>query len=202
MSPLTQLTIERKRNMLVVGFRSSKIKDETHIATVVRELFEIHDLAASCKGRILLNFRGVECVSSAMIGKIVLLKKKTQTSKMSLGICNLAPEIMRIFQRTSLDRLFSIVDYQEDAEDDDEGLQAFGCRRQGDPFRFAPELFQARSDVIMQLSSQGFDWLSHYSSVDLLHDSYGIEVGGIHRQEDASAILKILIGMFPDWKPG
>ena len=48
----------------------------------------------------------------------------------------------------------------------------------------------------------GFDWLSHYSSVDPLHDVYGIEVCGIHEQEDAIQILGLLAGMFPSWKPG
>jgi hypothetical protein len=130
---------------------------------------------------------------------------------------------MRVFQLTRLNRVFSIVDYEEDDEDDEEGLQAFGCRRptggnfagaqrglgrsresegERDGFRFAPELFQVRTDVIAELTNRGFDWLSHYSSVDPMHDVYGIEVCGIHRQEDASAILSILIGMFPHWRPG
>jgi len=71
-----------------------------------------------------------------------------------------------------------------------------------DAFRFAPELFEIRTDVIAKLSDRGFDWLSHYSAVDPIHDSYGIEVCGIHNREDAVAIQKILIGLFPKWRPG
>ena len=37
-----------------------------------------------------------------------------------------------------------------------------------DTFRFAPELFEHRNDVIAALAEAGFDWLSHYSSVDPL----------------------------------
>lgn len=71
-----------------------------------------------------------------------------------------------------------------------------------DCFRFAPELFEIRNDVMAELSERGFAWLSHYSAVDPLHDVYGIEVCGIANQDDASQILRILNGMFPDWKPG
>ena len=71
-----------------------------------------------------------------------------------------------------------------------------------DTFRFAPELFEYRNNVIAALAEAGFDWLSHYSSVDPLHDVYGIEVCGIHKREDAIQILRLLIGMFPSWKPG
>ena len=76
------------------------------------------------------------------------------------------------------------------------------ARQERDSFRFAPELFEIRNDVIAELSERGFDWLSHYSAVDPLHDVYGIEVCGIRDRRDAFAIQHILIAMFPDWKPG
>jgi hypothetical protein len=71
-----------------------------------------------------------------------------------------------------------------------------------DAFRFAPELFEYRNDVIAALRDAGFDWLSHYSSVDPMHDVYGIEVCGIREQEDAHQIQNLLVEMFPSWKPG
>ena len=71
-----------------------------------------------------------------------------------------------------------------------------------DAFRFAPELFEVRTDVMAALSDEDFDWLSHYSSVDPLHDLYGIEVCGIHQLDDAKSILKLLMRMFPEWMPG
>ena len=71
-----------------------------------------------------------------------------------------------------------------------------------DAFRFAPELFEVRNNVIEHLTDKGFDWLSHYSSVDPIHDEYGIEVCGILQREDATEIQELLIAMFPDWRPG
>ena len=71
-----------------------------------------------------------------------------------------------------------------------------------DAFRFAPELFEVRNDVMHRLTDEGFDWLSHYSSVDPIHDCYGIEVCGIIQRDDAVAIQRLLMDMFPTWMPG
>lgn len=71
-----------------------------------------------------------------------------------------------------------------------------------DSFRFSPELFEIRTDVLSTLNEAGFDWLSHYSSVDPIHDLYGIEVCGIVEMSDAIAIRELLCGMFPEWRVG
>lgn len=68
-----------------------------------------------------------------------------------------------------------------------------------DAFRFAPELFEHRGEVMEALERAGFHWMSHYSSVDCLHDLYGIEVCGIHQKPDAVAIRGLLAELFPDW---
>lgn len=83
----------------------------------------------------------------------------------------------------------------------------FGSRRTIVPapmsaFAFHPELFEHRSAVIADLAEQGFNWLSHYSSVDPMHEEYGIEVCGIHERADAVAIQARLEALFPSWNPG
>jgi hypothetical protein len=70
------------------------------------------------------------------------------------------------------------------------------------PFRFAPELFECRNEVLAELSDAGYEWLSHFSSIDPMHDVYGIEVCGIRDEDDAIAIAAILAKMFPRWHPG
>jgi hypothetical protein len=69
-------------------------------------------------------------------------------------------------------------------------------------FRFCPELFEARNDVLSALADEGLSWLSHFSSVDPLHETYGLEVCGIHDRDDAIAIQRILVDMFPKWCAG
>ncbi len=66
-------------------------------------------------------------------------------------------------------------------------------------FRFAPELFECRSEVQALLAEADILWLSHYSSVDPLHDLYGVEVCGIREEETAERILELLQQRFPAW---
>ena len=84
-------------------------------------------------------------------------------------------------------------------------LHSEGCalgRRTVSSFSFYPELFEYRNQVIAELSDAGFEWLSHYSSVDPLHDVHGIEVCGIHQERDAREIQSLLCRLFPTWTPG
>jgi hypothetical protein len=67
------------------------------------------------------------------------------------------------------------------------------------PFEFHPELFELRNLVLEALSDNGFAWLSDFGSVDLLHDTYGVEVCGIREEDHARAIQRLLRGLFPDW---
>src|SRR5262245_17022661 len=71
-----------------------------------------------------------------------------------------------------------------------------------DAFRFSPELFELRTEVMSALSEAGFQWPSHFSAVDPIHDLYGIEVCGIADQDDAIAIQRLLCEMFPGWHAG
>ncbi len=66
-------------------------------------------------------------------------------------------------------------------------------------FAFHPELFEHRTRVLEALAKDGYTWLQHFGSVDLMHDLYGLEVCGILKQPDSVAILKLLQELFPDW---
>src|SRR5262245_37197396 len=69
-----------------------------------------------------------------------------------------------------------------------------------EPFAFHPELFELRERVLEALAERGYEWLSHYGSVDLMHDLYGLEVCGIHDEADVAPITGMLREMFPDWR--
>jgi len=71
-----------------------------------------------------------------------------------------------------------------------------------DASRFSSELSGHRNSVIAELHDQGFDWLSQYSSVDLLQDTYGIEVCGIRDEDDALDMLEVLKVLPPTTSKG
>ena len=68
------------------------------------------------------------------------------------------------------------------------------------PFEFHGELFGLRSTVLDALAANGFVWLSDFASVDLSHDTYGLEVTGIREQKPAMQIQQLLHGLFPNWR--
>jgi hypothetical protein len=69
-----------------------------------------------------------------------------------------------------------------------------------EPFAFHPEMFELRNDVLDLLTEHGFAWLSDFTSIDLLHDVYGIEVCGIREEADARTIETLLRKRFPSWR--
>ena len=66
-------------------------------------------------------------------------------------------------------------------------------------FAFHPELFEHRTLAFERLAANGYNWFEHFSSVDLLHDLFGLEVCGINHREDAQIILCVLEETFSDW---
>ncbi|HEY3761539.1 MAG TPA: hypothetical protein VGN23_07310 [Verrucomicrobiae bacterium] len=71
--------------------------------------------------------------------------------------------------------------------------------REEQSFAFYPELFEQRSVAIELLDGEGFAWMTDYSSVDVLHDLYGLEVCGIHDESKAQAISHVMQKEFPQW---
>jgi hypothetical protein len=67
-------------------------------------------------------------------------------------------------------------------------------------FRFEPGLFNHRAEALAALAGAGYEWLTEYSAVDLLHDRFGLEVCGIAKKEDALSIIRILQRTFPGWR--
>jgi hypothetical protein len=66
-------------------------------------------------------------------------------------------------------------------------------------FEFHPELFEQRTLALETLAQHDYIWLEHFSSIDLLHAEFGLEVCGIPEKQDAQIILSILEELFPDW---
>jgi hypothetical protein len=69
-----------------------------------------------------------------------------------------------------------------------------------EPFAFHAELFELRNVVLEMLADHGFAWLSHFGSIDLLHNVYGIEVCGIREESDAHTIENLLCERFSAWR--
>ena len=57
---------------------------------------------------VLLNFDGVEFLSSAALGKLITFDRKVKAAKGRMKMSNIRPEILEVFQVTKLNRVFDI----------------------------------------------------------------------------------------------
>ncbi len=97
----------------VVHFRDQKIIEDLGIQEMGQELFQL--VEGENRKKLVLNFSSVDFLSSAALGKLITLDKKTKARGGSLKLCNIRPEIYEVFAITRLNRLFDIRDDEADA---------------------------------------------------------------------------------------
>lgn len=112
-----RLEVEDIGDVTVVNFTDKKILDEQNIQVIGEQLFSLVDELG--RRKILLNFRNVEYLSSAALGKFITLNKKINGVSGKLVLCNIDPQIYEVFEITKLNKLFNIQKEEQD------GLQAF-----------------------------------------------------------------------------
>lgn len=91
---------------VVVYITIMKVLDENTINRLGDELADI--VSRNSNGTVLLNFKDVTYLSSAVIGKLVSLHKKASVENCVLLLCSISPQIMRIFEITKLNKVFRI----------------------------------------------------------------------------------------------
>src|SRR5205807_3244484 len=112
-----RLEVENIGDVTVVNFVDKKILEEQNIQNIGEQLFALVEQDGLTK--LLLNFGNVEYLSSAALGKLITLNKKTKASGGKLVLCKIDPQIREVFEITKLDKLFVI------RGDEQEALQVF-----------------------------------------------------------------------------
>jgi anti-sigma B factor antagonist len=106
---VSNLRTSENGDVLVVYFNDNKILDESKIQQIHNELNEkLNEIPA---GKLLVNFDKVTFMSSAMIGKIILLNKKCKASDIKFKLCSISDNVMEVFK---LMRLNKVLDIQKD----------------------------------------------------------------------------------------
>lgn len=103
---MAAINVELKDEVLVVYFTDGKILDSQRIEQVGRELQEAVPQAGHKK--MVLNFRGVTFMSSAMITKLVMLNKACKAQGVALKFCDLSANVTEVFKITNLNKMFDI----------------------------------------------------------------------------------------------
>lgn len=103
MNQMTRISVEAFGNANVVSFNDRKILDANAIEELGGELFSLVGSST-----LILDFTGVEFLSSAALQKMIDLDRKIKAAGGSLKMCCLRHDIMEVFKLTRLDRLFDI----------------------------------------------------------------------------------------------
>lgn len=114
----TRITVSVIGDLANVRFNDKKIVDSSNIEEMGSELTAL--VTEQKYKHILLNFEGVEFMSSAALNKLINLDKKVKAVGGVLRLCTLKADIREVFKITRLERVFDIRDSESAA------LKAFG----------------------------------------------------------------------------
>lgn len=113
MTAQRRIEVSKTGDVTVVRFIDKKVLDEESIQELGKELFELVEVQN--RRQMLLNFSNVEFISSATLGKLIVLDRKVKTAKGRLRMCHIRPEILEVFRITKLDKVFDIRDEESEA---------------------------------------------------------------------------------------
>jgi len=108
-----RIAVTRQGEVTVARLLDAKIHDEVTVGELARELSDL--VEAQNLKHLVLNFGGVEFVSSATLGKLIVLDRKCKSAGGWLRMCRVSPAIQEVFRVTKLDRLFDVRDAESEA---------------------------------------------------------------------------------------
>ena len=93
--------------MRIIRFCDRHLFDEPTVREVSDQLFA----AIPNNGkpiRLILDFAGVELISSSLLSKLILLQRRIDGTGGKLRLCELSGVLQSVFRTSNLDRLFGI----------------------------------------------------------------------------------------------
>ncbi len=105
-SDVNRFTIQTINGVTIAKFIDNRILDEATIQVIGDQMYRL--VADHGLHKIILDFDAVEHLSSAALGKLINMKKKLDAVDGQLGLCNLRPELLKIFKVTKLTKVFDI----------------------------------------------------------------------------------------------
>ena len=112
--PETQcLEIDEIHGITMVRLLDDRLVEGNEIDDLSQELYRL--IESEGRRKVVLNLSSVEFISSAGLGKLVVLQKKVNAHGGTLRFCCIRPEVHGVFTVTKLDRLFDIRESEADA---------------------------------------------------------------------------------------
>ena len=111
MAEFRQILVTEVDGTIIVRTRKPQLLDVEAICEWAEEIFSL--IAPGAK--ILLDFEGVEFLSSVSINRLILIDQKVKCASGNLKLCSLIPDILEVFVITRLSQLFDISCDQQEA---------------------------------------------------------------------------------------
>ena len=108
-----KISVEYVQDIAVVTLTHKKILDESDIQAIENSLVPLIEQTPGIK--LVLDFKEVQFLSSAVLGLLIRISKKIYESNGQFKLCNINDKIFQIFTITRLDRIFDIFKTQEAA---------------------------------------------------------------------------------------
>jgi anti-anti-sigma factor len=108
---------EVKGEIRVIVIDTARLLDDATIEQCYREILDA--LAKTEESNVLLHFGRVTFMSSSALGMLLRVNKKCKEYKVMLKLCNVAPDIRKVFKITNLDKVLELHD------DPAQALEAF-----------------------------------------------------------------------------
>ena len=100
----SHLLIQGYAGVTVVSFTESAMLDSRSIEAAGEELFRLPDKLH--KQKLIIDFSDLKFLSSLAIGLLLDLRTRVEAIKGRLVLCGVRKETMKVFQITSLDKIF------------------------------------------------------------------------------------------------
>lgn len=100
-------TLTPSTNCHIATINHDTLIDGNSIEAVGLELLEA---AAVANYKLVVDFSRVEAVSSALLGKLIALRKRCRDSKGRLALCSCGEHLVEAMKVTGLRRLFDVFD--------------------------------------------------------------------------------------------
>ncbi len=94
------LRIVGTHEALNVFFQNAKIELASEIQGIGREFLQVGRVAARIDMPLVVSFQGVQRISSALVGKLVLLHKKTRAEGVKLEFREMSDGVRAVIQKT------------------------------------------------------------------------------------------------------
>jgi len=111
-----RISVEYASNAVIIAFTDERILEDKDINALQESIISV--IEQSEKINLVLDFRNVKFLSSAVLGLLIRISKRIYESEGHLRLCHISPKIFEIFKITRLTKTFDIYKDIESATED------------------------------------------------------------------------------------